>query len=89
MRKALLLIFLIVVVAIVVVMVRSTTPVVDFANPVTSLGQATPISVHVHDAHGIKRASATVEQNGAQYQVWEMSQASKAPDSTWKVTAGS
>ncbi|HEY1984794.1 MAG TPA: M23 family metallopeptidase [Terracidiphilus sp.] len=87
-RKVLLFLILIAVVAIVVVMVRSATPVLDLTTPVTSLGQATPISVHVRDAHGIKRASAVVEQNGAQYQVWQLSQATKAPDSTWNFTAG-
>jgi murein DD-endopeptidase MepM/ murein hydrolase activator NlpD len=52
------------------------------------LGQNTPISVHVVDRHGIRKVSAFVEQNGARYQAWEMSQPSKAPDATLSFTAG-
>ena len=44
--------------------------------------------MHVRDAHGVRKASAIVEQNGAQYSVWTMTQATKAQDSTWNFTAG-
>jgi murein DD-endopeptidase MepM/ murein hydrolase activator NlpD len=61
---------------------------VDLATPVTVLGQATPITVHVRDPRGIRALSAIVEQNGAQYRVWELAQPSSLPDSLWNFTAG-
>jgi murein DD-endopeptidase MepM/ murein hydrolase activator NlpD len=61
---------------------------VDLASPVTSLGQSTPITVHVRDPHGIRRLVALVEQNGASYRVWELAQASRGPDGAWTFTAG-
>lgn len=89
MRKALLLIIAIVVLgSIVFFIARSATPVLDLAAPVSSLGQATPLTVHVHDLRGIRRFSAFVEQNGARYQVWEISQPTSTPDSTIAFTAG-
>jgi murein DD-endopeptidase MepM/ murein hydrolase activator NlpD len=87
-RKILFLLIAIAVVAIAFVMLRSTTPVIDLPNATNSLGQATPITVQVRNSHGVKRASAFIEQSGARYQVWEMSQASKAPEGTWTFTAG-
>jgi len=67
---------------------RSATPVVDLAPAVTSLGQATPITVHVRDPRGIRRLQAFVEQNGARYPVFEIAQPSKLPESAWSFTAG-
>ena len=69
-------------------MLRSATPVIDLPNAGASLGQATPITVHVHDKHGVSKASASIEQNGTRYPVWDLSQASKAADNTWTFTAG-
>lgn len=66
----------------------SATPVVDLSSPVTTLGQATPITVHVHDPHGVRSLAAFVEQNGARYRVWELAQPSRVPDGTWNFTAG-
>ncbi len=66
----------------------SATPVVDLSSPVTTLGQATPITVHVRDPHGVRRLAAFVEQNGARYRVWELAQPSRVSDSTWNFTAG-
>jgi murein DD-endopeptidase MepM/ murein hydrolase activator NlpD len=88
MRKILVALVLIVVVAITVVMLRSATPVIDLSGATASIGQATPITVHVHDKHGVRKAAAFVEQNNARYQVWEINQASKAADNTWSFTAG-
>ena len=88
MRKILLLILVVVVVAIAVVVLRSATPVIDLPNPTASLGQATPITVHVHGKHGVRKAAAFVEQNGARYPVWDMSQATTTPEGTWSFTVG-
>ena len=67
---------------------RSATPVVNLASPVTVLGQATPISVHVSDRNGIRGLTASVEQNGASYPVWQLAQPSTDANSTWKFTSG-
>jgi murein DD-endopeptidase MepM/ murein hydrolase activator NlpD len=87
-RKVLLLLIVIVISVIAFVFFRSATPLVELPNSPASLGQATPITVHVHDAHGVRRATAMIEQNGARFQVWDMNQATKAPDNTWNFTAG-
>ena len=89
MRKVFVVVIALVVLLPIALMVeRSATPVVDLASPVTSLGQATPITVHVRDPHGVRRLAAFVEQNGTRYHVWELAQASSLPDATWKFTAG-
>lgn len=67
---------------------RSATPVVDLPTAVTTLGEATPVAIHVHDPRGVRRLSAYVEQNGAQYQVWQLAQPSSASDGTWSFVAG-
>jgi hypothetical protein len=67
---------------------RSATPVVTLPSTITSLGQATPVSVQVHDPNGVRSVKAFVEQNGARYQVFDMAQASKSPESVFSFTAG-
>jgi murein DD-endopeptidase MepM/ murein hydrolase activator NlpD len=61
---------------------------VDLPSPISSLGQATPITVHVRDPHGVRKLATFVEQNGARYTVWETAQPSRATDSVWSFTAG-
>jgi murein DD-endopeptidase MepM/ murein hydrolase activator NlpD len=73
---------------IALLLARSATPVVDLPSPVSSLGQATPITVRVRDPRGIRKLAAFVEQNGARYGVWETAQPSDLADSTWNFTAG-
>lgn len=88
MRKILLLLVVIAIAAFAWVMLRSATPVVDLPNATASLGQATPVTVHVADAHGVKKATAYVEQNGSRYEVWQMAQPSKTANNTWTFTTG-
>ena len=89
MRKALLVILaLVIVVPIVIVVARSATPVISLTSQISIIGQATPIGVHVSDPRGVRRVSATVEQNGASYEVWQMAKAAKTKDATWDFTAG-
>jgi murein DD-endopeptidase MepM/ murein hydrolase activator NlpD len=78
----------IVIAAIVFVMVNSATPAVDLPNAGASLGQATPITVHVRGKHGVSKAAAYIEQNGARYPAWQMTQATKTADSHWTFIAG-
>jgi hypothetical protein len=78
----------IVLAAILFVWLGSATPAIDLPNATASLGQATPITVHVQDKHGVSKAAAYVEQNGARFQVWQMTQPTKAADNKWTFTAG-
>jgi murein DD-endopeptidase MepM/ murein hydrolase activator NlpD len=79
---------LVIIVAIAVVFARSATPVVDMPSSITTLGQATPVTVQVHDPRGVRKITAMVEQNGASYAVGATTQTSKATDSNWTFTAG-
>ena len=89
MRKVIVIVIAIaVLLPIALLLVRSAPPVVDLPSPVSSLGQATPITVHVRDPHGVRRLAAFVEQNGVRYHVWETAQPSSVTDSTWNFTAG-
>ncbi len=67
---------------------RSVTPAITIPTTLTSLGQATPITVQVRDRRGIRKVAAFVEQNGAQYQVFESAQPSKSADNAVSFTAG-
>src|ERR1019366_9415041 len=87
-RNLIVVVLALVVLLLVFLLVRSATPVVELPSAVVSLGQATPITVHVRDPRGIRRLQAFVEQNGARYQVFAMALPSKSPDSTWNFTAG-
>ena len=89
MRKVILILLAIVVLlAVVVVLARSKTPLLDFPASVSSLGQATPISVHVRDPRGVRSIAAYVDQNGARYSVWTLPQPSVATESTFTFMAG-
>jgi murein DD-endopeptidase MepM/ murein hydrolase activator NlpD len=74
--------------SIAILLARQAPPVVDLPSPVTTLGQATGITVHVRDPHGVRRLEAFVEQNGVQYRVWENAQPSPVTDGTWNFAAG-
>jgi murein DD-endopeptidase MepM/ murein hydrolase activator NlpD len=73
---------------IAILLVRSSTPVLDLPAPVTSLGQATSITLHVRDPRGVRKVEAFVEQNGARFPVWQLAQPSGAADNTWSFVAG-
>jgi murein DD-endopeptidase MepM/ murein hydrolase activator NlpD len=89
MRKSLVVVVLLVIVVLIaIVIVRSATPAIDLPTQISTLGQATPLTVHVADKRGVHSASATVEQNGASYLVWQMTQPSHAIEATWNFTAG-
>lgn len=63
-------------------------PVVDLPTPVAAIGPATSINIHIAGRHGIRRASASLEQNGARYPVWENSQPTREKDVTVNFTTG-
>jgi hypothetical protein len=81
-RKLIVVVIALVVLLLGFLLARSATPIVEFPPAVTSLGQATPINVHVLDPRGIRRLEVFVEQNSVRYQVFAMAQPSKSPDST-------
>lgn len=54
----------------------------------TVIGQATSISVHIHDAHGLSRLTATLTQNGTPYQVWQGPAVSGGADNTLNFNVG-
>jgi hypothetical protein len=87
-RKILLLFVVVAIAAITLVMLRSATPVIDLPNAGAAIGQATPLTVHVHNKNGVRKAAAYLQQNGSRYQVWQMTQPAKAAENTWTFTAG-
>lgn len=88
-RKAILIIIpVLILLSIVLLFAMSATPLVDLPSAVTTIGQNTPFTVHVTGRHGVRKVEALLEQNGSRYLVWEMTQPSRATDSTWNFTAG-
>ena len=81
-------VLLVIVVPVVVVLARSARPVLELTTDVKTIGQATPVSVHVTDPRGIKSASAAIVQNGQTFMVWQLQQPLKAKEATWNFTAG-
>ena len=63
-------------------------PSLEVPASLTTIGIATPIAVHVHDTRGISKLTATIEQNGARYQVWQTPSASRNADVIYSFTAG-
>ena len=63
-------------------------PSLDVPASVTTIGQATPITVHVHDARGVSKLTATVAQNGALYKVWQTPGAIRGADTTFNFEVG-
>jgi hypothetical protein len=70
------------------VLAGCTKPSVDVVGAVTTVGQATPVAVHIHDSHGVSRLVATLSQNGTQYQVWQAPSGSKNSDTTFNFNVG-
>lgn len=89
MKKVLLLIVLIAIVWFLVIpFARATKPVIGLTAPVTVLGQATPISIHVSHPKGVRSVTATVEQNGKTYQAFALAQPTKQVDTTINFETG-
>ncbi|HLW53161.1 MAG TPA: M23 family metallopeptidase [Candidatus Angelobacter sp.] len=71
MRKFIFVLIVLVVVAAVLLFALSATPAIALPDSLSAIGVATHVTVHVSDPHGIRSASAWVEQNGTRYSVWE------------------
>lgn len=63
-------------------------PVLDVPSMVSAIGQATPITVHVHAKHGVRSAAAYIEQNGNRYPLWQLAQPSSQSDNNFNFVAG-
>lgn len=88
MRKLIVVIALAALLIIVLIVARSATPALNIPASVTFLGQSTPITVYVHDPRGVRSVTASVEQNGAKYHVWDAPKPSVAADITYAFSAG-
>src|SRR2546423_3696458 len=95
MRTFIVIIILFVVLPLTFLLALSATPIVSLPPALTALGQATPITIHVSDPHGIRGITAFVEQNGVRYKAWETMQPARrffwqrgVADSTWNFTVG-
>jgi murein DD-endopeptidase MepM/ murein hydrolase activator NlpD len=88
-RKVLILLVALVIAFLIFLRVSSTTPVVDATSPVTVIGQATPVSIHIRNKHGVRDLTAFIEQNGTRYRVAQDTERSKVTDRRWNFTAGS
>jgi hypothetical protein len=87
-RKFLIVVFILVVVVVVVVLARTAMPVISAPSPVSFLGQATPVAVHVQDKRGLRVLRAWVEQDGGHYAVAQAPDPNRFKDADWKFTAG-
>ena len=95
MRTLLTALILICVVAAIVLFVFSATPTVDLPSSFSAIGQSTPVTVHLHDPHGVRSVSAWLEQNGNRYPVAETHLPAqrifwhrRVPDTDWTFSAG-
>lgn len=73
MTRVVLVLVVILIVACAVLLGFSTTPALELP-PLTALGTATPVSVHISDPHGVKHVSASIEQNGSSWSFYQHSQ---------------
>jgi hypothetical protein len=77
MRTFLFVVFFLFILPVMILWTMSASPVVSLPASLTALGQATPVSVHVADPHGIRKVAVLVEQNGAEYKVGEATEPSR------------
>jgi murein DD-endopeptidase MepM/ murein hydrolase activator NlpD len=86
-RKFIFFLFAVALVVVAVWLIRSPKPELEIS-PVSMIGKSTPVSVRIRARKGVSKIVATVEQNGAQYQVWALPQPSPSTDSTFTFPVG-
>ncbi|MGI4853657.1 MAG: hypothetical protein ACRYF4_06380, partial [Janthinobacterium lividum] len=64
-------------------------PYIEVPASLTTIGQATQVSIHVRSAHGLRGLKVTLSQNGTQYPVWQLPSPSGDKDATFTFTTGS
>lgn len=77
MKKLLIAVGALVILVPVILLILSSSSVVKFQPPVTTIGIETPVHVRVENPHGFRRLTAWVEQNGARQQVFETTSPSR------------
>jgi len=63
-------------------------PSLDVPASLTTIGETTAVSVHVHDPHGVSKLTVTLAQSGTQYQAWQTTAASKDAETTYTFNVG-
>lgn len=88
-------VFVSLILAITLLFTLSATPQINFADSVNAIGQSTTIIVKVKDSHGIRRITASVEQNGVHYSAWDTAQSARrifwqrgAAEASWNFKIG-
>ena len=71
MKKLLAAFLILILLAVIVLLLLCTSTVLSVNPPVSAIGGATPVKVHVSNPHGVRQITAVVEQNGARYTVFE------------------
>lgn len=84
---ALLLLIIVAVGGVVYLFSTSPKPTIEVANPPATIGQSTPITIHIASKRGVQKASAYLVQNGQKFPVWT-AQPSTQPDLTDSFVAG-
>ena len=64
-------------------------PDMEVPASLTTIGQATQVSVHIRSVYGVRELKATLSQNGARYEVWQLPSPSGDKDATFTFAAGS
>jgi hypothetical protein len=78
MKKVLISIPVLLVVALIAIAyLLSTTPAVEIKTPVSVVGNETPMAVRVSTDHGVRKFTASLEQNGKRYTVFEVNEPAK------------
>jgi murein DD-endopeptidase MepM/ murein hydrolase activator NlpD len=77
-----------IVVASTLLITGCSKPTLEVSSTGNTLGQATPVSVHVHASRGVKSVTATIEQNGQRYSAWQMTDSSSTRDTSFNFMAG-
>jgi murein DD-endopeptidase MepM/ murein hydrolase activator NlpD len=96
MKKILLAVLLIAfVLPLLLLLAFSSTPKVDLPGNPAAVGQNTPISIRIHDPHGVRDVKLFVEQNGVRYKAAEATEPGRrifwrhgVPDQTLTLNAG-
>ena len=88
MRKLLFLVLVVALGYLVFLFARSATPELQLQSNLTTIGQSTPVTIHVHSRHGVRTVGAAVEQNGVTYPVWTLPQSTKSADNSWTFNVG-
>jgi murein DD-endopeptidase MepM/ murein hydrolase activator NlpD len=72
-RLTLVIVILLVIALPVTLLLLSTGTNLKLDPPITAVGTLTPVQLHIENPHGIRRLTATIEQDGSRYPVYQSS----------------